>query len=76
LLWARLRQERFQQLHQRRGRTEARIAIFKNAFLGAPLVVKGHENQAWQVAWNVLTHRLWMLAGLPKREPRAVRKAS
>jgi hypothetical protein len=76
LLRARLREVRFQQLHQRRGQTEARIAIFKNAFLGAPLVAKGHENQARLVAWNVLTHNLWLLASLPKREPRALRKAS
>jgi hypothetical protein len=76
LLRARLREERFQQLHQRRGQTEARIAIFKNAFLGAPLVAKGHQNQARQVAWNVLTHNLWLLASLPKRESRALRKAS
>lgn len=76
LLRARLREAKFQQLHQRRGQTEARIAIFKNAFLGAPLLAKGHENQTRQVAWNVLTHNLWLLAGLPKREPRALRKAS
>jgi hypothetical protein len=76
LLRARLREVRFQQLHQRRGQTEARIAIFKNAFLGAPLVAKGHENQARLVAWNVLTHNLWLLSGLPQRELRALRQAS
>jgi hypothetical protein len=76
LLRARLREARFQQLHQRRAQTEARIAIFKNAFLGVPLVAKGYENQARQVAWNVLTHNLWLLAGLPKREARALSKAS
>ena len=76
LLRARLREAQFQQLHQRRGQTEARIAIFKNAFLGAPLLVKGHENQARLVAWNVLTHNLWLLAGLPKRESRALRRVS
>ncbi len=53
LLRMRLREAQFQQLHQRRGQTEARIAIFKNAFLRAPL-----------------------LAGLPKREPRVLSKAS
>ena len=62
---ARLREVRFQQPHHRRGQTEARIAIFKNASLGARLV-----------AWNVLTHNLWLLSGLPKRELRALRKAS
>jgi hypothetical protein len=67
LLRARLREAPFQQLHQRRGQTEARIAIFKNAFLGAPLLAKGYQNQGRLVAWNVLTHNLWLLAGLPKR---------
>ncbi|MFN3323787.1 MAG: hypothetical protein ACK5AZ_09850 [Bryobacteraceae bacterium] len=76
LLRVRLRQPQFQQLQQRRGQTEARIAIFKNAFLGAPLLAKGHENQARLVAWNVLTHNLWLLAGLPKRGSRALRIAS
>lgn len=76
LLRARLRQPQFQQLQQRRGQTEARIAIFKNAFLGAPLLAKGHENQARLVAWNVLTHNLWLLAGLPKRGSSALRIAS
>ena len=59
-----------------RGQTEARIAIFKNAFLGAPLLAKGYENQGWLVAWNVFTHNLWLLAGLPKRESCALSKAS
>jgi hypothetical protein len=76
LLRARLHEARFQQLHQRRGQTEARIAIFKNAFLGAPLLAKGYENQARLVTWNVLTHNLWLLAGLPKRELRSLRKVS
>jgi hypothetical protein len=76
VLRARLREARFQQLQLRRGQTEARIAIFKNGFLGAPLLAKGHENQARQVAWAVLTHDLWLLAGLPKREKPAFRKAS
>ena len=75
-LRARLREARFRQLQLRRGQTEARIAIFKNGFLGAPLLAKGHENQARQVAWAVLTHDLWLLAGLPKCEKRVFRKAS
>lgn len=76
VLRARLRDARFQQLQLRRGQTEARIAIFKNGFLGAPLLAKGHENQARQVAWAVLTHDLWLLAGLPKCEKRVFRKAN
>jgi hypothetical protein len=68
LLRARLRESRFPELQRRRGQTEARIAIFKNGFLGAVLPAKGHTNQARQVAWTVLTHNLWLLAGLPKGE--------
>lgn len=56
MLRTRLREERFQELCKRRGQTEARIAIFKNVFLGAPLLAKGYENQARQVAWAALAH--------------------
>ena len=40
LLRARLREGRFRERQQRRGQTEARIAILKNAFLGAPMLAK------------------------------------
>jgi len=40
-----------------------RIAIFKNEFLGRPMRSEGFENRALQVAWGVLTHNLWVLAG-------------
>lgn len=50
VLRMRLREARFLELSKRRGQTEARIGIFKNVFLGAPLLAKGHENQARQVA--------------------------
>jgi hypothetical protein len=75
LLRMRLKEPGFVELQQRRGQTEARIAIFKNAFLGSPLLAKGHRNQARLVAWNVLTHDLWLLAGLEKAEERAFRQA-
>jgi hypothetical protein len=75
LLRMRLKESSFCELHQRRGQTEARIAIFKHAFLGSPLLAKGHRNQARLVAWNVLTHDLWLLAGLEKREKMAFRQA-
>ncbi len=75
LLRMRLKETSFRELQQRRGQTEARIAIFKNAFLGSPLLAKGHQNQARLVAWNVLTHDLWLLAGLERREKIAFRKA-
>jgi hypothetical protein len=76
LLRMRLKEARFRELQQRRGQTEARIAIFKNAFLGAPLLAKGHQNQARLVAWNVLTHDLWLLAGLEKKGKKSGRWVS
>jgi len=39
-------------------------------------VAKGYDNQARQVAGNVLTHNLWLLAGLPKRQSPALCKVS
>ena len=67
---------RFCELQQRRGQTEARIAIIKNEFVGAPLLSKGHENQARQVAWSVLAHNMWLLAGLPMKRKSEFRKAA
>lgn len=63
----RMRDKRFVRLQQRRSQTEARIAIFKNGFLGAPLRVKGYGHQNLQVAWAVLTHNLWCLARRPRQ---------
>lgn len=47
---------------KRRAGTEARIAIFKNVFLGRPLLAKGFEHRALAVGWAVLTHNLWVVA--------------
>jgi transposase, IS5 family len=72
----RMREAAFVELQQRRSQTEARLAIFKNGFLGSPLLSKGHANQKREVAWSVLTHNLWVIA---RREPgpaRALGKAS
>ena len=66
----------FVKLQQRRSQTEARIAIFKNGFLGSPLLSKGYENQSREVAWSVLAHNLWVIARLPRVEGRALAKAS
>ncbi len=64
LLHGRLRDACFAALQQRRGS------------LGAPLMAKGHEAQARQVAWCVLAHNLWLLAGLPRKQSEQVPKAS
>lgn len=76
VLQARLREERFQELCKRRGQTEARIGIFKNVFLGAPLLAKGFESQARQVAWAALAHNLWLLTGLAIKRKQAFRQAA
>ena len=57
-----LKEERFAQAQRRRAQTEARVAIFKNEFLGRPMRAEGFEHRALQVAWGVLTHDLWVLA--------------
>jgi len=78
----RMQEQKFVELQKRRSQTEARIAIFKNGFLGSPILSKGHANQEREVAWNVLTHNLWVIARRPqakaeiREKPRAQAKAS
>ncbi len=57
-----LEDERFCRLQKRRGATEARIGIFKNAYLGKPLRSKGFDHREIRIGWCVLTHNLWKLA--------------
>ena len=72
----RMKDSAFVALQQRRAQTEARIAIFKNGFLGSPLLSKGHENQSREVAWSVLAHNLWVIARLPRGHGKALAAAS
>jgi hypothetical protein len=72
----RMKDSEFVQLQQRRSQTKARISIFKNGFLGSPLLSKGYENQSREVAWSVLAHNLWVIARLPRAGARALAKAS
>ncbi len=72
----RMKDSEFVALQQRRSQTEARISIFKNGFLGSPLLSKGHESQSREVAWSVLAHNLWVIARLPRSAPQALVKAS
>ena len=58
----RLEDPYFCQLQTRRGSTEARISIFKNAYLGTPLRSKGFENRKTRIEWCILAHNLWKLA--------------
>ena len=75
-LTKRMREGAFVELQQRRSQTEARLAIFKNGFLGSPLLSKGHGNQKREVAWAVLAHNLWVIARREQGPARALRKAS
>jgi len=68
-----MKDEHFAQAQRRRAQTEARVAIFKNEFLGRPMRSEGFENRALQVAWGVLTHDLWVLAE-KLREQRRIRE--
>jgi len=75
-LQQRMQEPEFVELQQRRSQTEARMSIFKNGFLGSPVMSKGSENQKREVAWSVLTHNLWVLARLPHGRAQALAKAS
>lgn len=57
-----LADETFCRLQKRRGATEARIGIFKNAYLGKPLKSKGFKNRKTRIQWCILTHNLWKLS--------------
>ena len=54
--------------HHPRGR----IAIFKNGFLGRPLRAKGFAHREMAVAWQVMTHNLWVLARLEQKQELAL----
>jgi hypothetical protein len=75
-LRTRMKDAEFVELQQRRSQTEARISIFKNGFLGSPLLSQGHGNQKREVAWSVLAHNLWVIARLPQGQAKALAKAS
>lgn len=57
-----LEDEGFCLLQKRRGSTEGRIGLFKNAYLGTPLRSKGFTNRKTRIEWCILGHNLWKLA--------------
>jgi len=57
-----LEDEGFCLLQKRRGSTEGRIGLFKNAYLGTPLRSKGFKHRKIRIAWCILGHNLWKLA--------------
>jgi hypothetical protein len=77
LLVEKLEDEEFCRLQTRRGGTEARIGIFKNAYLGAPLRSKGFKNRRVRIEWCILAHNLWKLARMAaqRREDLAAEQA-
>ena len=62
-----LEDEEFCLLQKRRGNTEARIGIFKNAYLGSPLRSKGFANRKTRIVWCILSHNLWKIASMAAR---------
>jgi hypothetical protein len=70
----RLRSWKFVKLQRRRSQTEGRISIIIHNFLDAPIRSKGFAHRQLAVDWGVLTHNLWVLARLPKREARTKKK--
>lgn len=57
-----LQDPEFRADQQRRGVTEARIAIIKNDYIGRPMRSKGFVNREIHVAWCVLAHNLWKIS--------------
>jgi hypothetical protein len=61
-LQEKLEDETFCLLQKRRGSTEGRIGIFKNAYLGNPMRSKCFEHRKLRITWSILGHNLWKLA--------------
>lgn len=70
----RLHSWKFVKLQRRRSQTEARISIIIHNFLDCPIRNKGFAHRQLAVDWAVLTHNLWVLARLPKREVKTKKK--
>lgn len=75
-LQERTKDKRFCGLQKRRAQTEGRIGILKNDFLGRPLRSKGFEHRELAVAWAVLVHNLWLLAGRRMAQEEEEKKAA
>lgn len=76
LLKQRMGEAKFAMIQKRRSQTEARIAIFKNTFLGRPLRVRGFVHRELSISWHVLTHNLWVLARLPQAQEAELKQAA
>lgn len=70
-----LKDETFCRLQKRRGATEARIGIFKNAYLGKPLKSKGFKNRKLRIEWCILSHNLWKLSTMAVQRRKEIEQA-
>jgi hypothetical protein len=75
LLKERLQESDFCLYQKRRGSTEGRIGIFKNAYLGAPMRSKGFNNRRTRIEWCVLAHNLWKLADMALKQKEKIEDA-
>lgn len=74
-LQEKLEDEGFCLLQKRRGATEGRIGIFKNAYLGTPLRSKGFQHRKIRITWCILGHNLWKLATMAAQKRRELEAA-
>ena len=70
----RLRSWKSVKLQRRRSQTEGRISITIHDFLDSPVRSKGFRHRQLAVDSAVLSHNLWVLARLPKREVKRKKK--
>jgi hypothetical protein len=64
----RMQEKKFRTLQKRRGQTEGRIGILKNAILDGSLYEKEIKGKQLKIGWAILVHNLWRLARLPVSE--------
>jgi hypothetical protein len=64
----RMQDDKFRTFQKRRGQTEGRIGIVKNAILDGSLYEKEIEGKQLKIGWAILVHNLWCLARLPVSE--------
>ncbi|MEA3229954.1 MAG: hypothetical protein U9P44_03490 [archaeon] len=64
----RMQEGKFRIFQKRRGQTEGRIGIVKNAILDGSLYEREIEGKQLKIGWAILVHNLWCLARLPAEE--------
>ena len=75
-LQQRLEDTEFCRLQKRRGATEARIGIFKHAYLGKPLRSKGFTHRSTRIHWCILAHNLWKLGTMAAQRLKEIAEAA